>query len=77
VDALYPAQQEDDESDDENSSKDAADVHENLRWYVWVPISAWANPLVGALPHAVPDLPVSSTCCMWVSVQTTAVRSDK
>ena len=31
VDALYPAQQEDDESDDENSSKNAADVHKNLR----------------------------------------------
>jgi hypothetical protein len=34
VDALYPAQQEDDQSDEENSSKNAADVHKNLRWYV-------------------------------------------
>ena len=30
-DALYPAYNPDDESDDDNGSEDAADIHMNLR----------------------------------------------
>src|SRR5579872_6192337 len=52
---LHSSHHVDDESDEENGSEDATDIHVNLRWVVRANSIAWREITVGTLPHTSRD----------------------